>query len=147
MVPVKREDWKTLPMPGKCRVIDVDCAYTPDEMQQIVLGFLPRQMEDKWFIFFEDKTLYCHRSWTGFCIYTAEFDFDGKRYYIKRLTVNRNPDEYKSTSDEYDVQVFNSLIGLLLLKDYGSMPGGDPISLWSTFGRASIGIVDPEDEE
>jgi len=35
------------------------------------MGLVPEEIEDKWFIYWEDDTLFFHRSWTGNCIYVS----------------------------------------------------------------------------
>ena len=42
-------------------------------MQSIARGYVPMDMNDKWFAFMEDDCLYLHRSWTGFGIYEVTF--------------------------------------------------------------------------
>lgn len=43
--------------------------FSESEFARLRKGLIPRQMEDKWFIYFEDPYLFFHRSWTGhaFC--------------------------------------------------------------------------------
>lgn len=43
------------------------------EMQSIARGYVPMDMNDKWFAFMEDDHLYLHRSWTGLGIYEVTF--------------------------------------------------------------------------
>lgn len=33
-------------------------------------------MEDKWFSYMDENTLYAHRSWTGYCIYIIEINVE-----------------------------------------------------------------------
>lgn len=39
--------------------------FLPEEFGRIVHGFIPTDMDDKWFIYFEENMLHFHRSWTG----------------------------------------------------------------------------------
>jgi hypothetical protein len=48
-------------------------SYTAGEFERIKRGVIPREMEDKWFVFYEEPWLYFHRSWTGACIYAVRF--------------------------------------------------------------------------
>jgi hypothetical protein len=64
-----RADWQTEPMPEQRARIDLDLRFTRREMAKIKRGVIPEEMEDKWFIFFENDTLFCQRSWAGFCVY------------------------------------------------------------------------------
>jgi 8-oxo-dGTP diphosphatase len=72
-------------------------------------------MEDKWFAYFADDTLYWHRSWTGICIYVADFTQDGDTYHIERLRANRNKEQYGETNDDSDVGLFLRLVDNLLI--------------------------------
>jgi len=81
-------------------------------------GFLPREMEDKWFLFFENDTLFCHRSWTGFCIYEIHFVRDVNSLRATHAEVNRNTDQYLNTDDEKEASLIYSLIQNFLLTRY-----------------------------
>ncbi|MBP5154991.1 MAG: NADAR family protein [Clostridia bacterium] len=54
----------------------------------------------------EGDTLFAHRSWTGVCIYRVDFKPDNNHL----VTVNRDPEQYKCTSIEEDVQQLNGLL-------------------------------------
>ena len=54
----------------------------------------------------EKSTLWAHRSWTGFCLY--KIDFKGDNNHV--VTVNRNPEQYKCTSIEEDIESLNKLL-------------------------------------
>jgi hypothetical protein len=70
----KRDDWKTEPLPDISKSIAIDLNYSKSEFDRIVIGNIPEEMEDKWFVFYEDPWLYLHRSWTGFCIFKVRFN-------------------------------------------------------------------------
>jgi hypothetical protein len=141
--PARRDDWQRKPLPEQHVVLSVDRVYTPEEMRLIRRGLIPEEMEDKWFIFCEDDVLYCHRSWTGVCIYQAEFEREAGHYRVSRLLVNRDPDQYKQTDDGYDARQFVFLVDLLLLGHFPQPPeyeddldeGHRALRLWSIFGR------------
>lgn len=73
MATAKREDWQTKPFTDTTTELFYQRDFSPREMQKIQLGFIPKVMEDKWFIYFEDNTLNFHRSWTGNKIYQVNF--------------------------------------------------------------------------
>jgi hypothetical protein len=77
-------------------------------------------MEDKWFVYWKDDCLYFHRSWTGFCIYIVRFVCDDIGGKAAVATVNRDPDQYGGTDDEYDRRMIAYLIDVLLLRRPGS---------------------------
>ncbi len=67
-----RDSWQTSPSKGKFVPITYEDEFTPAEVNRIRLGLIPREMEDKWFIYFDEPTLFFHRSWTGYLIYKVE---------------------------------------------------------------------------
>ena len=69
-------------------------------------GHVPQAMEDKWFWYMEESTLWAHRSWTGHCIYRIDFKEDGHH----AVTVNRDPEQYGCTSIEEDIASLNKLL-------------------------------------
>lgn len=90
--------------------------FDEQEFQRIMMGYIPEQMEEKWFAYFENGWLHFHRSWTGFEIYKAEIvAFDGS-YVINSFWVERNSEKYGNTNDESDIETFYFLVARLLLQ-------------------------------
>ena len=89
--------------------------FTVEEYDRLARGVIPQAMEDKWFIFLEAEYLYFHRSWTGFLIYQIRLNKEGEKYFVDETLVNREPEQYKATDDEYDVTFLGFLIDNLLL--------------------------------
>lgn len=116
MKPARRTDWGILmPLPEEHAALSISHRFTEAEMEKIRLGHIPQQMEDRWFVFFEDDVLYFHRSWTGFCIYTARFARTDEGYQITHLLVNRNPEQYRGSDPDEDAALFQELLDYLLL--------------------------------
>ena len=147
----KPTDWKTQALPSKRTTIRLDQTFSPQEMKRIRRGLVPEQMEDKWFIYWKDDTLFFHRSWTGFCIYVVRFATDGDTYRMIEADVNRDPAQYKETSDERDAEKISYLVDVLLLHQEAVFPSDEPSSKkqvlmnWSQVGRAMLG-QHPNDE-
>ncbi len=144
--PVKRADWDNEPMPAQHTALRVDIGYTSDEMAAIRQGVYPEVMEDKWFIFWEAPHLYLHRSWTGFCLFVAEFALadDGSARLVG-ATVNRDPDQYLSTDDDQDAAMLRFIIDVMLLGRDAEFPGeGGAVGMWGMVGRA---ILRGDDDE
>jgi hypothetical protein len=78
-------------------------------------GYIPKDMDDKWFIFFEDGWLYFHRSWTGHCIYGVKIDGSPNGVLVTDAWVNRDKEQYNSSSLETDARMVQQLITSLLL--------------------------------
>ena len=66
------------------------------------------------FIYFEEDTLYIHRSWTGFCIYILEFPKDFQKSKRFSVIVNRNVKQHLETDIEKDKIMITILINQLV---------------------------------
>jgi hypothetical protein len=152
----QQADWKTQPLPEQYVTLEIAHTFTPTEMQAILRGFIPEAMEDKWFIFYTDQTLFLHRSWTGYCMYEADFLEAAGQHKVSRLRVNRDPDQYAFTDDEYDKQLFVYLVNTLLLHKHSTPPPVPnheqlseekrALSLWAILGHALLRSDDESPE-
>jgi hypothetical protein len=83
-----------------------------DRMRQ---GFVPRDMDDRWFVYFEDGWLNFHRSWTGAHIYALKLEGSPFGVRIVDGWVSRDEDDYRSPGIEHDrefvVKLTRSLFG------------------------------------
>jgi hypothetical protein len=115
------------PMSDKKTRLILDCNFSETQFQKISRGLIPLGMEDKWFIFLEDNTLYFHRSWTGECIYQITFSKEQNKYVPKEVWVCRDFNKYKFITDKYDAELVLFLIENLLLEN--NVPFPLPLSL------------------
>jgi hypothetical protein len=120
-----RADWKILPMPAQRARLELDLTFDDTEFQKLAAGLVPKEMEDKWFIYFERPWLHLHRSWTGFCVYQVRFESDGGRHRVIEAIANRNPEQYRTQSEAQDVL----LLTVLLLNRVGH----DSQALWKKY--------------
>ncbi len=125
---VGRGDWKNEPMPSSVRKLSVNKSFTLEEMERIRRGLRPRDMEDKWFLFFEDDCLHMHRSWTGTCIYRARFESGVQGYTLVEADMNGDKASYNGQSDAYEVAMLGYLIDRLLLSKQVVIPSPDSIN-------------------
>lgn len=102
-----KSDWRIEPMPEENTTFELNRKFTDEQMQALMKGNIPKQMEDKWFWYYEDGKLYAHRSWTGICIYIIEFNNETG---VHSVTVNRNPEDYGVTDVNEDLEILNSLL-------------------------------------
>lgn len=109
------DSWKTVEMPATIASLSLNQAYTAEEFSIIACGFVPKEMEDKWFVFMQDNTLFFHRSWTGFCIYKVVFEQNNAEYVVREAFVNRDLKQYKRTDNNYDSVILSCLIDDFLL--------------------------------
>ncbi|MEI9895594.1 MAG: hypothetical protein WDN28_17315 [Chthoniobacter sp.] len=118
----KRENWKTLPLPEIRVDLGFTDAYTGGEFGRMRKGVIPREMEDKWFVFYEEPWLYFHRSWTGACIYGVRFQESENRVSTIESWVNRDTNQYKETRTDYDRALLKFLIDAFLLGEHATFP-------------------------
>ena len=102
----RRNDWKTVPMPEQHESFVLGRSFSDEEMDALRRGNIPQSMEDKWFWYMEGSTLWAHRSWTGHCIYRIDFKEDNNHVVM----VNRDPEQYRCTSVEEDIESLNKLL-------------------------------------
>jgi hypothetical protein len=106
----RRTDWKNEDMPAAREAVTVDRLYSADEFSAITEGLVPQQMEDKWFIYYEEPWVYAHRSWTGYCIYMARLAATDGGHTIAEVWANRDPAQYHERSAANDA----ALLAILL---------------------------------
>ena len=131
-------------MPMKRAKLALNRTFSAAEMELVRRGFIPEEMEDKWFIYWEDGTLYFHRSWTGLCIYVVRFSSDGEGCRMTEALVNRDPAQWRGMDDKADAALISYLIDVLLLRrpaDFplaGDSPEEQAIMMWGPVGRAML---------
>lgn len=103
---ITKDSWKTLDMPDEHAEFLLDISLTDEGIQWLKKGVLPKEMEDKWFIYSMNDTIYFHRSWTGYCIYIVKL-LDHNHVSV---TVNRNPEQYFGTDIEKDKKLIEDLL-------------------------------------
>ena len=66
------KDWKIngMSMPER---LDFQLSISNTQFEILCRGKIPEDMDDKWFIYFEEGYLHFHRSWTGFEIFRLHF--------------------------------------------------------------------------
>ena len=111
----ERASWKNQPLPAARARLDYRRTFDRDEHARVVRGLVPREMEDKWFVFYEAPQLFFHRSWTGVCVYQVQLRPEGDGSAIEEAWVNRAPEQYSATDDAHDVALLGFLVEALLL--------------------------------
>src|SRR3954447_8404802 len=118
-----RQSWPNIkPLPDQHSRLPVQRVYTAQEYERICLGFIPERMEDKWFMFNEEDTLYIHRSWTGYCIYQLTLIKDDTGYAVSEAFANRDESQYSGGDNFYDEKLLVFLIDSLLLNKHSPLP-------------------------
>ncbi len=114
MKKAQKHDWKTEEMPLETETFSMEIELSESEYEQLQNGIIPQEMEDKWFIYFEEDTLYIHRSWTEFCIYILEFPKAFQKSKRFSVIVNRNVKQHLETDIEKDKIMITILINQLV---------------------------------
>lgn len=107
--------WKREPF-KQCVPIPYHAAFAAEQLVRLKAGLIPRIMEDKWFIYYEEPHLFFHRSWTGQPIYrlTLASLADGgatvtEAFWSKELAVA------SKDGPDYQVRLVDFLVANLLL--------------------------------
>lgn len=95
-----KDSWKTLPMPAKHVTVPMDIPLTAGQMANVRLGHIPMAMEDHWFMYCTDSRICYHRSWTGYCIFEADYEASGDGFRVTGLTINTDPEQHTATPEE-----------------------------------------------
>jgi hypothetical protein len=97
--------------------VPLERLYAPEEFDRLKQGSVPEQMEDKWFIFYEEPWLHLHRSWTGFCIYQVRLEATADGDRMAEALVNRDPEQYRETDLMADAMLLAVLLDGLAGRD------------------------------
>lgn len=114
MKPTNEHDWKAFPFPVEHEKIILNKILTNEEYNTLILGHRPQDMDDRWFAYYKDSWLYLHRSWTGYCIFKIKLALIDERYMLTEALLSRDPDQFKSTDEESDINIINFVIDLVI---------------------------------
>ena len=113
MVTATPDSWKRLPLPEKRAQLAFAACYSDARAESMMHGFVPSQMEEKWFVFHEDGWLYFHRSWTGACIFALRLDGSPAGVRVIDSWVSRDSEHFTSTDLVADRKMLAALIDYL----------------------------------
>jgi hypothetical protein len=106
--------WKREPFKGGIPV-PYSASLTVDEFERVQAGLIPREMEDKWFIYYETPFLFFHRSWTGQPVYRLKWAVHETGASVEEALWS---DDLASRSEDdkgYEALLIDFLVGNLLL--------------------------------
>jgi hypothetical protein len=146
--------WQNRPAPDTREDLAFAAEFTPAEAERLARGLVPRQMEDKWFVYFADGWLRFHRSWTGVFVYALRIEESPAGWRVAESWVSRDAAHYGGKDVEYDRRLVRFLIDALLLGRRDArfpMPAGSPagppgLVQHSIVGRAFPGTSGDEAE-
>ena len=147
-----RATWKNEPIDLPKR-ISISLKVNDQHFLILKKGLIPHEMEDKWFIFYENDWLYFHLSWTGQGIFKAQIIKEQHGYSIEEFWAERNNEKYGNTDDNHDRETICLLIANGLLKvdvreiyaNNNIKSEADALKGWSNFG--SMLFYPPSDDE
>ena len=115
------DSWKRQPFQE-----GVAIAYSPSlsrqEFERVRAGFVPREMEDKWFIYYEAPFLFFHRSWTGQPVYRVKLVARSDGALIEEALVSKEIAGVDGYPEGYDALLIDFLISNLLLGKHKPFP-------------------------
>lgn len=117
--PARRCDGQAQPCPDQRAYFERPIPLTRDQEALIRRGLVPKGSDDRWFLFVEDDQLFCHRSWTGACIFGAHIESDAIGGRLNRCWVSRDADAYQSSGIDADRHEFEALLCSHLLDRRG----------------------------
>lgn len=96
---------------------DKNILFTKSQYEMIRNGFLSKEMEQKWNVYFAEHQLFFTRSWDDFEIsYLAYFKPMGNYFKFYEIAISNDLIKKKKTNGEYELSVCTYLIKALLLR-------------------------------
>lgn len=130
-----RKSWGKVKPIDQPKRLETELRFTEQDFLKLKCGIIPRDMDERWFIFFEDGFLYMHRSWTGFGIYKARIIEEAGVYWIREFWAERNQERFRNEDDEYDIARLRKLTEMVI-RDYGNDTNCQTkLVPWKTFGE------------
>jgi hypothetical protein len=102
--------WKATAMPQKRVHVPLQRTFTKAEFTRLTKGFVPQNMDDRWFIFFEKGWLYFHRSWTGRCVFQVRLQPRKPGYQVAEVWASRGSRQYRSPNPDQEAALISNLI-------------------------------------
>jgi hypothetical protein len=97
-------DWPIHPMPVAKERFDFYRKFDEQQWKRLLKGYLPEEMEEKWFIYAEGSWINFHRSWTGFCIYRLKVRANNDAGEVVEAWVSRDADQYDGVPPREEAQ-------------------------------------------
>lgn len=110
------------PMPSTYAKLALDGTISAADFAKIARGYVPKSAADKWVISFANEWLFFHRATTRVCVFALNIRPNEDHYLADKLLVNRDPTQYRTVSDDYDVQLMAHLIDRYLLGRNSTLP-------------------------
>lgn len=90
--------------------------WSDEDWERIQRGYAARDMDEKWNVFAEGEVVFLHRSWTGRGVFEATFaPVDDGGWRIASAVVERDPQRYRRTDDDYDRLMLELVLSAIVL--------------------------------
>ncbi len=112
--PVRRHHWDIKPMPSSKTRLEFKQEFSSQEFRRIKAGYLPKTMEEHWFIFCENQWIFFHEAWSGVCFFQMRLQKINNRYAVVETWVNHHSKQ-SIKDDISDVELLTDLLNTWLL--------------------------------
>lgn len=96
--------------------------FNRTELSLLKKGIIPEQMEDKWFVYYDDPYLFFHRSWTGKPVYRVELKTNQNKVIVSEALWAVEFAAADNADPTYQSRLLDFLISNLLLKKNKPFP-------------------------
>jgi len=99
-------------------------AFDNGQFARLRVGLVPREMEDKWFIYYEEPHLFLHRSWTGEPVYRLTLSSGQEGAEVTEALWSKDLADASTPTHnaEYQVRLLDFLLSTLLLGQPKAFP-------------------------
>ncbi len=92
------------------------------QIERISKGLIPQEMEDKWFIYFDEPYLFLHRSWTGQPVFKLKFTESPTGYSVSEALLSADIIKGDKGEIEYQGKLVFFLVNNFLLGEKVPFP-------------------------
>ena len=120
-MPANAKSWTHLPF-GAGVPVPYRAELDAEQFSRLKAGLIPRVMEDKWFIYYEEPNLFLHRGWTGHPVFrlTVKAVLDGAK--VIEAVLSQEVAQNSKWDVEYSARLLDFLICNLLLGQQKPFP-------------------------
>ncbi|MEQ9398173.1 MAG: hypothetical protein RJQ04_03305 [Longimicrobiales bacterium] len=113
--PATRDSWPTRKDMLQPRPVSYEDEFTPAQWGVIERGYLPRVMEERWFVWVGADAVHMHRGWTGNELYRAYYEPLGQGARIVSADYEGASERYRAGHPTHERDMIRWLLRGLLL--------------------------------
>lgn len=120
----RADSWKREPFVAG-NAVPYRASFTSGELERLSAGLVPKQMEDKWFVYYEEPHLFLHRSWTGQPVFRVKLRTTDAGAEVEEALSSGSQNQ-EGMDIAYQAQLLDFLVSNLLLgqsKPFPRPPG------------------------